>query len=267
MLRTALPIGAVISLLLGVGIPLVLPADPWVGWSLILIALALAVFWAGMAFSDWRGGRGPSDRGPQIHLHFANPVREEIAAISPQDSGASGQLPSVIVTPQAQKASVLYVGQILVSASHLTVEERSLEIAIRAFNGSSETIRLVGIEGSVFGGVGSTDGEALPLPTWRPEHTPSVPAYAEFMVVLDQPIPTRLVTEYLDALERGEYITLDFRNLMVLVQAEGGGQAARLPLWDGATMRRRDDIFTGRIHMATIGGSLELTGSATAVTG
>lgn len=158
-------------------------------------------------------------------------------------------------SPTVRAISPLSVGQIIISAAQLA--DGSLEIAVRVFNGSQETITLASVHGSISAAINNAVGTPLPTPTLRAEHVVApVQPGKEFMIVLDQPLPGPLAQTYLDALNAGDYIALDLRELRVMMRAEDDANlTAPLPLWDGASMRRRDDVFTNRITMASIGGS------------
>jgi hypothetical protein len=169
-----------------------------------------------------------------------------------------------VFPPTVRAVSPLYVGQIIISAAQLA--DGSLEIAIRAFNGSSETIALASVHGAISGSINNATGDPLPTPTLRPGFVDApIQPLSEFMVVLDQPLPGPSAQTYLDALNRGDYIALDLRELRLVMRAEDDANlTAPLPLWDGATIRRRDDIFTGRITMVSVTGlSLTLNASGT----
>jgi hypothetical protein len=93
----------------------------------------------------------------------------------------------------------------------------------------------------------------LPPVAWQAHFNDTdVPPAGEFMVVLHQPVHPEDVPDYLQALD-DDYATLDLRQLNIRVQVVGEPErTARLPVWDGVNLRRRNDVFTGRIFMMTI---------------
>ena len=72
---------------------------------------------------------------------------------------------------------------------------------------------------------------------------------------------------YLEALNAGNRIALDLRDLRVLMRAgDDANLTAPLPLWQGASIVRRDDVFTNGIIMASLGTSAHVTASLGNVT-
>lgn len=279
--NVALPVGGAISLLLGVGLPIVIPqTNPIVGWILIGLAAMLIVFWLGLVF-----GKRTED-AHHFHFHFGDLIREELRAILPKDGRGRGALPAVVVTPPEGVASAgpdqapitgrlevveepdtcvaagvvtpvipkLYVGQMIFSASRLNSDEPALEIAVRAFNGSQDVLRVLRVDGCISAGINNANGTPLPTPAWKPEHNADpIPPGSEFLVIMDQMVSDGRAKEWLEALEKSDYIAFDLRQLNVVVETEDAPHVrAPLPLWNGATIRRRDDIVTGRIIMASL---------------
>lgn len=274
-------------------------AEPWLTGSLLILFAVLLTVFVTLLLVGW-SSREESKPGmvisgnQNVHIHqYSDQIQSELSALDPSivnstpsvvvaqpDAGALPPIHGVataleqtdtmastghIFPPTVRAISPLYVGQIIISASQLS--EGSLEIAIRAFNGSRETIALDSVQGAISAGIGNANGTGLPTPTIRPEFPgPEIPPGAEFMVVLDQSIPEPQLQHYLTALDDPDvYIALDFRALQVLVRASDAADlTAPLPLWDGVTIRRRDDIFTGRNTIVTLSGlSLTLNASGT----
>lgn len=263
-----------------------------VGTALLIVTLFYVVLLALLKPGPSAGQTsGVLVTGPNavVHVHqYTDQIESELAAINP-GSVEGGATPSVVVAqpdaappqtptpiqgqaqileqsdtmsatgqdfpPTVRAISPLYVGQIIISASQLA--DGSLEIAVRAFNGSRETIVLAGVNGAILAGINNETGAPLPTPTLRPEHIVApVPPGAEFMIVLDQPLPGQLAQTYSDALNAAAYIALDLRELRVMMRAEDDANViAPLPLWHGATIGRRDDIFTGRMYIAALSGA------------
>lgn len=154
----------------------------------------------------------------------------------------------------------LYVGVIIVSAGQLA-DEGHLELAIRAFNGTGATVRVAAVEGRLRGGVGNSEAMELPPTEWQTSFSADdVAPQTEFMVVLRQPLDEQTAQQFLNAFEQ-DFVALDLRGLDVHIQNVEGEGSARLPLWDGVTLRRRDDIFTGRLFMMAITAAVETSAS------
>lgn len=200
---------------------------------------------------------------PTINNYFA-PIED----LTGPASGTEGPPPSDgdtlaatgVLFPQG-----LYVGLMIVSASKLAEAGNILEIAIRGSNGTGETLRIGGIEGAIYDDTPDEVAE-LPPPTLREGFASELEPYTEFMAVLDQPLPARLAEQIL-GLAEGDYVSLDLRDLNIFVElVSNPANRARLPLWDGIGLRRRDDIFTNRMSMMSLNVTLEpVTAVATAV--
>lgn len=161
--------------------------------------------------------------------------------------------PSPTVTQRSHEFPPgLYVGLIIIAAGRLG-DEHSLEIAIRAFNGTDTALRLAGIGGEIEAGETTKLPQKLPPAECVREHTPEpIPPHQEFVVVLRQPVPEATAREFLEVIEKGSYVSLDLRAFNIeMAVADNANLRARLPLWDGAAIMRRDDLFTARIVMAT----------------
>ena len=107
--------------------------------------------------------------------------------------------------------------------------------------------------GQIHGGVGSVNNIVLPSITWNEQHTHQpIEPNREFMLVLRQGLLPETTEKFLKALE-AEYVSFDLRYFNVqMAAADNANMTARLPLWDGISIRRRDDVFTGRIIMASM---------------
>jgi hypothetical protein len=146
----------------------------------------------------------------------------------------------------------MHNGLVIVSAGKLA-EESALEVAFRVFNGTGKVLRVLYIEGAIRGGKGDLrDMPELPRPTWKAEFTSQpVEPYCEFMVVINQQISPRMASEFLEIMVES-YVTLDLRSLNIVAEvADSPGNRSRIPLWDAVTIRRKDDVFTGRVHIAS----------------
>ncbi len=118
--------------------------------------------------------------------------------------------------------------------------------------------------GVIRGGSYKGKSEDLPAPSWKPEvTTQTVPPYAEFMVALEQPMSPATAAEFLKAFE-DSFVSLDFRSLNIVVElVDNPTNRSRMPLWDGVMLRRRDDIYTGRLTMMSASAAIEFSSSAT----
>jgi hypothetical protein len=199
------------------------------------------------------------------------------ASLSPPDAVASVEPPPVQIRsanietkpPEIGQAELkvipaefppgLYVGTMIVSAGKL-VDEHSLEIGIRAFNGTGRELLIHGIEGRIWAGKGGQNNiELPPVERLGEEAQQPIPAFREFGITLRQGLAPDVAERFLKAIE-DDYVSMAFCKLNVEVQASDAPKAAtRLPLWDGAHIRRRDDLFTGRVIMLSghIGGGMK----------
>lgn len=174
--------------------------------------------------------------------------------------------PPEIDSPVLRTISNLYTGQVIVSAARLA-DQNVLELGLRAFNGGNETLRVLKLGGYISAGIDNAAGSRLPEPRLPTPPVEPIPSGAEFYVVIDQPVSAETASEWLRALEENSYVTLDLRELSIVVGADDDPPLrARLPLWHGASIRRRDDIFTNRIFMASLIGMAVTVDTALALT-
>jgi hypothetical protein len=227
-------------------------------------ALVAGVWLAAFSYSGHRADK--MEKKPDL-ADLADILKQ---LIPPPVTNASVQAifpPSVTVSPPEATATGdtleatgrlfplgLFVADVVVSAAKLE-RDRCLEIAIKAFNGTGVPLILVDkIEGRLRGAKGTLSG-ALPLPP--PIPLPGVTSYpvdagAEFLVAVRQSVPDKTAREYLKQLEDGQ-ITLDLRALNIhMAAADDPENRSRLPLWDAVTLRRRNDIATGRVTIMPV---------------
>jgi len=143
----------------------------------------------------------------------------------------------------------LYVGWMIASAGTLQ-SKGYLEIAIRAFNGTGGPVRIRGVKGHIKGeGDNFHNQPQLPVPAMITEHSPDpIPNATEFLIILNQHLGPEVAKEFLNAFETG--VQIDLRDLNIEIESsEDPTRIARLPVWDGLALKRRDDVFTGRIMM------------------
>lgn len=146
----------------------------------------------------------------------------------------------------------LYVGDIIVAAGPLESEHR-LDIAIRGYNGTGETIRISDVSGRIRAGVGNKrDDIKLSLPVLQ--GVPKAAPGEEFLIALRQSVPGLLAHDFLQAWGEGKHASLDMRELTISVVAvDNPDKAGRLPLWDGVNLRRVDDIVANRNSIMAVG--------------
>jgi hypothetical protein len=264
--------------LAGLAVPMLIPQAPlWVGGGILGVAL---IFFT-VATTLYFGGRG-GESSPGINMHhptfnfYENLVQEAVeeqpeAPLNKFFPPTVTQSGGVLADDTLQATGVLfplglYVGMIIVSASRLA-KENTLELAIRAFNGTGEKLRVAFVEGAIKAGRGNLNELLhLPPPVWRTEFTTQpIEPYAEFMVVLDQQLSPATTADYLEGVEQGA-VSLDLRELNIVMEiADNPANRARLPLWHGVRIWRRDDIFTGRNTIMSAAGSARGTSTATGV--
>lgn len=247
------------SALVGLGVQIAFPGlDPVIGYGLIAVGVVMATIAVTLWFADKEpsaASAGTVMHNPVFNFPYENLVKEA-TKLGPREDQifpptvTQGPPPTGltlnatgVVFPQG-----LYAGWMIASAGRLA-DENMLEIAVRAFNGTGRQIRVVGVDGAIQIGDRIDNIQSLPLPAWRgPE--PPVEPFAEFTVILEQRLPAKLVAEFLETLDRREPISFDLQDLHVRIELMDDHQnRGRLPLWDGLTLLRRDDIFTGRIIM------------------
>ncbi len=144
--------------------------------------------------------------------------------------------------------SGLYVGNVVVAAGLLR-SDRRLEIAIVGFNGSGEVISIAEISGRIRASTGNIR-DAVKLPQLLVKGPLNAEPGVEFVFQLRQEVSEEQSEEYLNALDEGQTIALDLRELNIAMRSVANpNKAARLPLWDGVHLRRRDDVVSNRTHI------------------
>lgn len=185
----------------------------------------------------------------QLRQPIASPI-SPLHAVIQVDDASHGQVSGPVVPAPLIG---LYVGLIIASAGALH-SQGILEIAIRGFNGTGSAVRVRGVKGRMRSGVGNLrDLYQLPPPAMVSEHTPdSIAGGAEFQILLNQNVGPEMVKTFLDAFDGG--IQIDLRELNIEIEGlEDKSRIGRLPLWDALTLKRRDDVFTGRVTIASVG--------------
>lgn len=229
-------------------------SEPWVAF---FIVLAIAVYVAAIIFSGDKDSKSVGD----THYHYYAPLAEMIEK-PPVTDGATGDLVShgsVIVGLADATLSAtgvtslhgLYIGYIIASASGLA-DERRLDFAIVGYNGTSETIRIADVNGRIRAGVGNMrDYVKLATPLFQ--GVLNAPPHTEFVLQMRQDVTAQQAQEYLEALDRKVHVGLDLRELNIVASSTVTPEkTARLPLWDGINLRRRDDIVSTRSHILSV---------------
>lgn len=272
--------GGLASAVVGLGVPIAFAdVPPLIGYGLIALGVILATVQFTLLFtqSPPQNGSGPSFSGGTHYHHYASleqmlgsavvqpgdTVQHHTATGTLTGAGAmvSGQMN---VTEQGADTMAatgvtglhgIYIGQIIVAAGSLA-SECSIDIAVRGYNGTGETIRLCEIAGHIRAGIGNKrDDINLPLPEMR--GVASIGPRDEFIVVLRQSVPEDLVADFLQAWSNGENASLDLRELVIrTVSVNQPEKSARLPLWDGVNLRRVDDIVANRNTILSVGTSI-----------
>lgn len=150
--------------------------------------------------------------------------------------------------------SGLYVGNIIVAAGALEIGCR-LEFAIVGYNGSSHVIRVSEVSGRIRAGTGNLrDYVNLPTPLFQ--GVLNAQPGTEFVLQMRQDVTSEQAREYLEALDKKNGIGLDLREFNITVSSvENPEKTARLPLWDGVNLRRRDDIVSNRNTILRVEGA------------
>lgn len=195
---------------------------------------------------------------PVTHIHNYAPLAEFLPK-SPVIYDATGDLVgqgAVITTLADDTLSStgvtslhgLYIGYIIASASGLA-DDRRLDFAIVGYNGTTDTIRIADVNGRIRAGVGNMLGY-VKLATPLFQGVLNALPHTEFVLQMRQDVTAEQAHEYLEALDRKEHVGLDLRELNIVVSSiVNPEKTARLPLWDGINLRRRDDIVSTRSHI------------------
>ncbi len=218
--------------------------------------------------------------GIHIYQGIAEKLKEAEAkppphsAIKPDDPGMghTANPATGILKAQEQGADVfsatgtvglkgLYVGNIIVAAGALR-NEHFLEIAVRGFNGSCERLIIGEMMGSIRAGVDNLR-DYVELNALAIKETVRTEPYSEFLLVLYQHVSPELAQKFLIAFE-DRHVGLDLRHLTIKAACRDNIERwARLPLWDGVLLRRRDDIVSNRnTILGAASGHIALTGKA-----
>lgn len=226
-------------------------SDPWVAFFIVLTIL---VYVAAFILTGDKEAKSVGD----THYHYYAPLDEMIEK-PPVNHDATGDLvgqgaviaalaDDTLSSTGVTSLHGLYIGYIIASASGLA-NNRRLDFAIVGYNGTTETIRIADVNGRIRAGVGNMQGYAnLATPLFQA--VLNAPPHTEFVLEMRQDVSAEQAQEYLEALDRQEHVGLDLRELNIIVASTVTPEKiARLPLWDGINLRRRDDIVSTRNHI------------------
>ncbi len=236
--------------------------EPWVAISTVLMVAAYA---AAIIITGRKGAEG-DQKEVHIHHHYATlqEMLPQSAIVIPDNSSHRHIAGSLNLTEEddSLSASVLtslqgiYVGYVIVSAGRLEGDRR-LDFAIVGYNGSGDTIRVANVEGRIRAGTGNLrDYCKLETPLFQgvlnAEHG------KEFVLQMRQDVGAEQAEEFLVALGQMETLGLDLRGLDILIASVSNPEkCARLPLWDGVNLRRRDDVVSNRNTIHSISAAIE----------
>ena len=226
-------------------------------WLLAAASVYFFVLWV------LKPSLGPTSAGMTLHIHNNYPTLPELLAQSgvvPQPPMVEPNLQSL--PPISGKLEVteendtfnaegttglngLYIGYIIVAAGELE-NARRLDFAIVGYNGSTDTIRVADVVGRIRAGTGNLrDHVKLPTPLFQ--GVLNGEPGKEFVLQMRQDVSGEQAEEYLVALGEEKSVSLDLRELNIIVSSVSNHEKrARLPLWDGVNLRRRDDIVSNR---------------------
>jgi hypothetical protein len=139
----------------------------------------------------------------------------------------------------------LYVGEIRISLEKIA-DDRHSEITIRVFNGTGKTVQFARLSGQIkFTAPGSAHSGVLPSPTIRADMSNTVQPLVEWLMILDQRVPSEEAAKLSDILNDNRVIHFDLSGLKIEVSAEGVKGVQSLNLWYGLTART--GVAWGRI--------------------
>jgi hypothetical protein len=163
----------------------------------------------------------------------------------------------------------LYVAEVLVDVQHLQAD-LYVEICIRAFNSSGETVSIQHVRGELSvatcpkrGGSAMAIGR-LPTPRLLEDRTQtrSIADRAEIFLVFEQRVPRVLADTITATLDAGDQVQLGLSDLDVMFSTDkDSSREVRVKIWNGVSlMRWSERVFVGRIFEAQ--GHATLRGSA-----
>lgn len=277
-------------ILAGIGIGQTFPeSKPWLTlrYQEAVAAMILPSFWIAAAsmFFVWcvimivaRFKIGEERAGGDTHIHHHyGTMQERLAeAVEPQsisiqpDSAVHTHTVGVVAAIEEGDDTLsatgilglsgLYIGYIIAAAGHLKAKHY-LELAIVGYNGTTGTIQISEIAGRIRAGTCNLrDYVKLATPLFQ--GVLNAEPGKEFVLQMRQDVTAEQAEEYLAALEDAKSVGLDLRELNIIVSSTSNPQKrARLPLWDGVNLRRRDDIVSSRNTILSVGAAIEVQAS------
>jgi hypothetical protein len=205
----------------------------------VMILGAVPLIWGLLGFfNDWRSKRG--NREIKIAAPFAD-----------------WRLAWLIWWRKKATRSIapdLYVGEINFALNRLK-DDRYITIAVRVFNGTSFTIAMSEVRGSIsFGTVGDAQSVRLPPPTIKADTPKTINPGGEWFIVLDQRVPAVLADQISALLsgEKGLIFYLDALDILVAMGARSE-KTERLLLWSELVVKH------GISQMRHVSGSMAVT--------
>ena len=240
--------------------------------SFWFLALFIFVAWL-VLITEARHKVGEDRAGGDTHIHHHyGTLQERLAeAVDPHstpirpDDAVHAMISATEESDTAHIAGIvglsgIYIGYIIVAAGHLKAKHY-LEFAIVGYNGATETIQISEIAGRIRAGTGNLrDNVKLPTPLFQ--GVLNAEPCKEFVLQMRQDVSAEQAEEYLAALKESMAVGLDLRELNIIVSSVSNPQKrARLPLWDGVNLRRRDDIVSSRNTILSVGAAVETNAS------
>lgn len=187
------------------------------------LALALGIFLIGTGVFRWRGETGGAGQKLQP------------------------KLPAL--------ADGLYVSDIRFTFATLT--ERYSELSMRVFNGTGCTVEFLGLSGHIkFSAPNTSDPSRmgdLPTPSTRADMVPAVGPFKEWLLILEQRLPSFAADKLLAMLSDDVPIHFDLHDLKIEVCAADDQQnRVLLPIWGGVSYNHGNgfgQIVYGTAHM------------------
>lgn len=186
-----------------------------------------------------------------LDLPAANPD----ASLPKHQGGDTFSAAGTVRDPPLLDPKCLYVGNMNVSISRLA-EKRVIDISIRAFNGSNNSIFIQRVEGKLRLSE-AQDGQSRPHgdlpPPWLVEgdgkpKVEQIKHGEEFTISLEQRV-SQEIAEKIEQIGGSYRLHLACDELNIVMASHFGKQSVRLPLWDGISLSRGSDVISaGRIH-------------------
>lgn len=240
-------------------------SDPWIAF---VVVLALAAYAAAIIWSGRKAGEDGAGGDTHIHHHYgtlqerlAEAVEPRSTPIQPDNAVHAHTTGSLVATEEGDTCNItgvlglsgLYIGYVFAAAGHLKAKHY-LEFAIVGYNGAEVAIQITEVAGRIRAGTGDLrDYVKLPTPLFQ--GVLNAEPGKEFVFQMRQDVSVEQADEYLAALEDSKSVGLDLRELDIIVSSVANPQKrARLPLWDGVNLQRRDDIVSNRNTIISLTG-------------